>query len=84
MFLILNCVVTPMGHRNSSSWNICAAISGMNYEYILFHELIPVIETRQCNWACICKRSKHNVCIYRNLKANECSYVYIEVKATIL
>ena len=28
--------------------------------------------------------TQHNVCIYRNLKANECSYVYIEVKANIL
>ena len=35
-------------------------------------------------WACVCKSTQHNVCIYRNLKANECSYVYIEVKANIL
>ena len=27
---------------------------------------------------------QHNVFIYHNLKANECSYVYIEVKANIL
>ena len=26
----------------------------------------------------------HNVCIYRNMKANECSHVYIEVRANIL
>ena len=33
---------------------------------------------------CVCKSTQHNVSIYRNLKANECSYVYIEVKANIL
>ena len=35
-------------------------------------------------WACVRKSTQHNVCIYRNLKANECSYVYTEVKANIL
>ena len=34
--------------------------------------------------ACVCKGTQHNVCIYHNLKANERSYVYIEVKANIL
>ena len=29
----------------------------------------------------VCKRTQHNVCKYRT---NECSYIYIEVKANIL
>ena len=38
--------------------------------------------TRACQ--CVRKRTQHNVCTYCNLKANECSSVYIEVKANIL
>ena len=34
--------------------------------------------------SCVCKSTQHNVCIYRSLKANECSYVYIEGNANIL
>ena len=32
----------------------------------------------------VCKSTQHNVRIYSNLKANECTYVYIKVKVDIL
>ena len=38
----------------------------------------------RATWARVCKRTQHNVCIYRNFKASECGYVYIEVRDYIL
>ena len=40
---------------------------------------LGVVYTR-ATWACVCKSIQHNACIYRNLKATECSsYIYTEV-----
>ena len=46
------------------------------------HELIAA--RASYTWACVFKSTQHNVCKYRNFKADECSYIYFEGKANIL